>query len=407
MSTFNMQIKSDNLCEDEKKRLYIYIAIGLLLRIFTILLIHLLKDKLGEYLYTDDYYYEMYAKAYKSVASKIIDFNAFKYADLDRGGIAVAHLYFRLNAVLYYITSSVVFLRIVNASFSVLTVIPVYLISKELYGVKAARISGKLFALLPYHVIMSSFLFKDSLIVLLLASSLYLIIKYYRTGEINIVLFLLFTIPQEWLRNGNPLFVFGVLSIVVFLKIYKKNKKMRKLGFVIVGIIGVLFIKIVLIDNIHLLINRLDIYMGLGREHTGNINLVRVDSIKQLYKLPLTWIFSTIMPLSFSLVIKDWGDIMGVLNYSLLFIAPAYILYSLFSKKSNQEKIFFYPLLLLHLLVIIAVINVPRHYYFLHFYMIICASGYLSKLKRRQIIEYLLTSIMLLIILFILIYIIV
>lgn len=395
--------KSNVLNSIEKKFIINVFFIAVLLRIFMILLIYLYSDSLGEHLYIDDLKYETYAKVYSLVANNWFDSTAFKYADQYIGGVAVAQLYFRLNAILYYLTNSVLFLRIINIIFSSLTVIPMYLIPRELFGEKSAKISSVLWAIVPYHIIMSAFLFKDILIVLLTSSSLYLILRYYKTNKINVLFFLLLTIPLEWLRNGMPLFIVSILMLAFLIKKYENNMLNKYIKLLLVfSVLTVISVVLFFLfkDNINLLQKRLDIYMSLGREHSGNINFFRIDSIKQIYKLPLSWIFSTFMPLAFNTNLNNWTNVMGIFNYTLMFIAPAYIFKVLFKEKNKEEIIFLLPMLTLHLITIIAVINVPRHYYFLHFYIIIYGSGYIGNLNKKQTIEYLLICISGILILF-------
>src|SRR5699024_820394 len=181
MSKKQNELKNDRLDRLEKKFLIKMFLIAFLFRIFMILLIYIFSDSLGEHLYIDDLKYETYSKAYSVAASNWFDPNAFTYANKYIGGVAVAQFYFKLNAILYYLTNSIFYLRLSNILFSSITVIPMYLTSKELFGMKSAKISTTLWAIMPYHIIMSSFLFKDILIVLLTSVSLYLILRYYRT----------------------------------------------------------------------------------------------------------------------------------------------------------------------------------------------------------------------------------
>lgn len=389
---YNIQIS--NSADEEKKEVFKVFLIAFSLRLVMIALIYLLDGVFEPYLYFDDWKYETYARLYEDIATSIIDLDAFKTVNRQIGGVAVAHLYFRFNAVLYYLTKSTLFLRLANILLSSLTIIPIYYISKELFGKKEAKISSVIFACLPYHIIMSAFLFKDILIVLLMSSSLYMIIKFYKYEKMNIVLFLILTIPIEWLRPGMPLFLFGVLGFAIFVKFYRKSRVSKVLTFIVAPILIFVLMRFLFIDNLQLLKSRLSIYLSHGRKHSGNINVIRIDSLSQMYKLPLTWFFSTFFPISFGLTMSDWAGVLGALNYTSIFVAPGYIFYTIFYKKDWAQRVFLYPMLALHLLVIIAVINIPRHYYFLHFYMIICSSAWLAQLGEREKQEYILISIL-------------
>lgn len=385
--------RNSKLSKREMKYIICCFLIAFSLRLLMIALIYMLDGILQPYLYLDDWKYETYAKMYHQIASKAIDFQTFNIIDKQMGGIAVAQLYFRFNAVLYYLTGSILSLRLANILFSSLTIFPIFLISKELFGVNEAKIATLIFACMPYHIIMSAFLFKDILIVLLMSYSLYMILKFYKYGSINIPLFLILTIPIQWLRTGTPTFLFGVLGLAIFLKFYAKDKTIRIIGFIIILILAIVMVYYFSTDNLKLIKSRFDLYMGYGRNYSGNINIIRIDGLSQIYKLPLTWIFSTFFPISFRINVNSWSGILGLLNYASIFIAPGYIFYTISYKKDTVQKIFFYPMLALHLLVIIAVINIPRHYYFLHFYIIICSSAHLATLKGGKKLEYILITI--------------
>lgn len=389
---------ADKLTKKEKKYIVQCFLIALFLRGIMVWLIYIFEDKLGPYLYIDDWKYETYAKLYSEIASKAIDINLFNNMDKQMG-IVVAQLYFRFNAILYYLTSSVFFLRLANIIFSSLTVVPIFLISRELFGKREAKIASLIFTLLPYHIMMSAFLFKDILIVLMMSTSLYMILRFYKYGKINMILFFIVTVPLQWLRTGLPIFLFGVLGLAIFMRYFDKNKITKFIMFFIVSILVIIIMKFVFIDKLELIRSRFKLYMENGRDYSGNINIIRIDSLSEIYKLPLTWIFSTFFPISFRWNASSWYEILGLLNYISIFIGPGYIFYSIFHKKTSTQKLFFYPMLALHLLVIIAVINIPRHYYFLHFYMIICSSAYLAKLKGKAALIYMLMMVSLYIIL--------
>lgn len=382
--------------DSEKNHLFLVFITAFILRSIVVLLIYVMQGVWSTHLYLDDWKYETYALIYGDIASNIFDVDAMQVAGRQIGGIAVAQLYFRLNGVIYYLTNSVVVLRMMNVLFSSLTIFPVYLISKELFGFREGKLASWIFALLPYHIIMGAFLFKDILIVLLMSIVLYMIIKYYKYGYLNPWLFFLFTVPIHWLRDGIPLFLISILCLAFILRNYNKSKNVKVILWSIIPCI-IIFIYIYF-DTFQLLYSRFNIYFSYGRDHIGGINIIRIDSFKQIYKLPLTWFFSTFFPISFRFQITSWSELMGILNYTLFIISPAYIFFAIYSKKNIEQKLFFYPLLLLHLLVVILVINIPRHYYFLHFYIIICASAYLATLKnKRKLLNYVLIVLMLII----------
>lgn len=360
---------------------------SLLVRLLFLIVFILFEDRLGSYLYIDDWKYEEYAKIYSQISNSIIDSHAFSKTDHLMGGIKVAKLFFRYNAVLYYFCSSTIFLRICNIILSSLVIYPLVRLANELFGLKTANLAACIYTFFPYYIFMSVFVFKDNMVLLFLVSSLYQIANFYHTDQINIVKYIALSFPLMWLRDGLFLFSFLMLVWVYY---WKQPWKVRQRILLLIPIF-ILISAFLFKNTLFLLFDRFNYYMKHGRSSGGGITLVRIDSVSQLYKLPLTWIFSLLLPLNTSWSINRWSDLLMLLNYIQFFLMVAYFLYIFRVDKKNIEKVFFVPLLLLHLLVIILVINIPRHYYFLHFYIIIFSSAYIAKLKTNiQLYQYLL-----------------
>lgn len=367
----------------ENKRVFTYFLVALFLRLSMLVVYYFFQDKLGDYLYIDDWKYEYYANLYMQFAEKPIDFSAMRLADTALGGVNVAHFFFRYNAVLFYITSSTLALRLSNIFIGSLTVFPIYYLTKELFDERVAKTATNIFVFLPYHILMSVFVFKDIWMVFLFSSALYYVVYFFNYGRLKIIPLTILLIPLPWIRDGLALFIIMMLVWALFIKYWIANPTVRNkifIGLIAFAIVGVFVFR----ETLLLLLSRVEFYMLNGRSEGGGINLIRIDSIKQIYKLPLTWVFSTFFPISTNFEISKWSDILMLLNYTLFFISPAYIIYILFVKKEPREWMFFIPLLALHLVVIILVINIPRHYYFLHFYMIIGASAFITRLKNAK-----------------------
>ena len=373
----------DNEKHDNKYLLLKVFLLALAVRLITLCLVYILEEQLGLYLFVDDRTYEEYAIVYSNFATQIFDPHAFQLAEYSLGGtINVAKFFFNYNAILYQLTQMTAVLRLSNVVLSSLSVVPIFYLTRELFSKKEAIIAAMLFALIPYNVVMSVFLFKDIMIILILSTQLYFVMKYFNTGYVNPFFFLLL-IPMPWIRDGLSLFVIGLMFLSFIVRNYHKNKTIRLVLWIGVPIVAIIAL-VVFSSTITLLFDRFAFYLDRGRDDGAGIALIRVDSIKQLYKLPLTWIFSTFMPISFNFELKRWFNVMEILNYTLFLISPAYLIFMIFGKKEKRQLIFFLPMLMLHLLVIILVINIPRHYYFLNFYMIIGASAYLAKLQSEQ-----------------------
>lgn len=367
----------------KNENILLFFAFAILIRLSMLTVYYLFQDTLGTYLYIDDWKYENYAMIYSNISNGLFDLDAMNQTDSIIGGVKVAQFFFRYNAVLYKLTNSTFLLRFSNVLISSAVVFPLNSLTREVISDKAANIATLLYIILPYHVIMSVFVFKDIMMVFFFTSALYFVVRYFKTGKLNIIGLFFSLLPLPWIRDGLALFVLLLLFLFSFFRFYDRNKNLRVL-FVIAAPIVLMVLLFVFRDTFNLLLSRVEFYMENGRVEGGGINFIRIDTLAQLYKLPFTWIFSTFFPISTDIYWTQWSDIIMNFNYTLLLISPAYILYMIFQKKSKIEWLFFLSLLGLHLAVITLVINIPRHYYFLHFYMIMGASAFFEKLKSPK-----------------------
>src|SRR5699024_4848293 len=143
----------------------------------------------------------------------------------------------------------------------------------------------------------------------------------------------LFISPLEWLRSGLALFMLATLLFAYLMKKYDKIKlsKGTKLViflviFIVTGALGLIIFN----DELTHLQWKFNLYLTSDVEQMRMIRFIRINSIKDFYKLPITWMFSTFMPITFNFNIKGWDNIMWILNYTLLILAPAYIFNVLF-----------------------------------------------------------------------------
>ena len=81
--------------------------------------------------------------------------------------------------IYYFIT------RVLTASFGALTVIPVYLTAKKLFGTKAGILAGLAFAIIPFHVRHTHYSLPDGPMVFFIAWSLYFSAKILLRDDVN------------------------------------------------------------------------------------------------------------------------------------------------------------------------------------------------------------------------------
>ena len=147
-----------------KKFILKIILISLIIRFLLLLIIEATKNDLGMFLFFDDLSYFNYATSFSS--NNLNPLNINDYLQLEKIiGISSSTYYFRINAFIYYFTRSYFSLRVLNSVIAVLVLPVVYLIGKEMFDEKTAKLSTKILAFMPYYLIFPAFLFKDVWII--------------------------------------------------------------------------------------------------------------------------------------------------------------------------------------------------------------------------------------------------
>ena len=109
---------------------------------------------------------EIYAKISKSVIDISALENAYDQVELAYHNAATMDFDYWLFSIGLYLLGNVTLLRLLNIIFAVASVFYLYEIANDLYGRRVAEVSSLLYALLPYPVFFSCFLYKDQLYTL-------------------------------------------------------------------------------------------------------------------------------------------------------------------------------------------------------------------------------------------------
>jgi len=123
--------------------------------------------------------------------------------------------------------------------------------------------------------------------------------------------------------------------------------------------------------------DRVSSYQTYGRSEGGTLSLLRVDNVSELYRLPLAYAASVILPLNLAFEFTGWLDVLSALNYVFVPVGVAHVFYLLFMRKQGPRLIV-YGLVVLHSIVVVTSLGIVRHYYFLHGYVLACAARFLS-----------------------------
>ena len=320
----------------------------------------------------DDYRYVAGAERYAQEAASIWDREAFtrvfdEYGDwvghlLDQP-FSVAPLWYFIACFLRYVSGSSIPIRVLNVCLSAAAVGYTGLFVQAVYGEKAGKIASLSLAFLPFPVLYSCFAYKEQLVMLLTMVLFYhaVLIRQGRFHPARLVSTVLCTLALLLTRSGVSAALIGLCLLIAlvkpgFLALIKKDRRVLVLtvacGVAATAVIALLYPTIRY---------KLDYYLSGNTENEGMaLRLITVTGLKDLYKLPLTWFYAMLSPVSLFHKIECFYDITAMLNVTLIPVAVAAAMY-LFKKK--PDPLVYYGCLLYYLLSAVPSIAIFRHYF--------------------------------------------
>lgn len=324
----------------------------------------------------DDVRYEMGAIRYAETANSIFDYDAFSsayalygdYVGKVKSVFSATPLWYWIVCIIYYIFRTTIVIRVLNIVLSTLSVWLLYRLIKLKYDENMAQTGAKLLAFLPYPVIFSCFSYKDHLIM---ALTIYLLLQAMCCRVVGavaiqrIVQMSFSALALLLLRGGLSAILIAICFVLAFFTAPKLNynKTMRQLLLKIVALIVVTFI---LSQSMYPIVLKIQAYItGKDISALNGISFVTVTSIKDLYKLPFTFLFAVVMPIGFDGPVRSWFDVVSLLNVCMAPIAVGAAI-DIFLHKRN-EWLFINSCVIYYFISIIASIGIFRHYFSLLF----------------------------------------
>lgn len=339
-------------------------------------------------IYYDDFRYEEGASLYSIAASKAIDYDAFTeaYISVDdwigynfvKNPFIHTPLWYWFVCVLMYWTKSYISIRIANIVFASIAVIYVYKFTEINWGIEVASRATKMLTFLPYPIIFSCFGYKDQFIMMSTFFLLYHACLYRDTQEISlreIVLVLVMGICTLFTRGGLSAILFAICMVIAFGGRISFEFSVKSL---ILQLIVFLMVFLAFIKSIDTIIYKINYYLERHASTSGQgsgIAFVTIAGLKDIYKLPLAYLFSIIMPINLFDGITSWYDVVSNLNILMTPIAVGAGAYFFVRKQANSIYIM---CLIYYLICIIASINNFRHYYSLSPLSLIFFSDYIE-----------------------------
>lgn len=354
------------MCNNQNRKILLHLFLyGLVLRLFVLFIMFLLDKNniMLRHYYEDGIKFETFMDQYIANANHLIDKSSFQSI---LGSNYPTPLWFWIMFIIYYIFKSYWVIRMINVILSSLSIVLTYhVLLKIAKKQETALFGAKLYAFLPYSIIVSCFPIKDILLTVLTLIAFNIIVKImynYTYRTLDILLLFLSTVAMYYIRGGlaEAILIFTAIS---FFKRYMNKKQIRLtlLAFIVL-ILGILVIKFD--DILNSFYTKVNIYL-LNRDTSegNNITFIRIDSLYQIYKLPFTYFFSLFQPIIFSVPSTiSWSTIIHILNFSLIPISIGNFIYLFLKKEGN---LFYYITLLLYLSIIILSVGISRHYFFL------------------------------------------
>ena len=340
---------------------------------------------LSSELINDDVRYLAGAENYVKFAKSLIDVKALSDSYLDVGDWSVTGYEFKLwywiVSVTMYIFHNEVAPKILNILFAVASVICIYDICKKLYGKQVASIASMLYALLPYPVFFSCFLYKDqfyTLLVLLLFRII--VIKQANLKLKDFIIIASILTISNFIRSGLSILIAGLLSIIYIKYSNKKRLKVYSIFIIVLLFVGTYILWTYSFESIE---KKYDAYVVRGSSGgEGLMSYVVIKKPIDLYRYPLALLFAMLLPGNTSGTITSWLGLVGCLNYVIPPIAIGNIIYLLYWK--FKKDVFFWCIQVLYLITIVTSLGIFRHQYYLQPYMMIFFSLFFTKLRFRQ-----------------------
>ena len=353
-----------NMTHKDKSQLQKVIISGGILRFFFLfLVVVVLKNNISPYIMADDIAYEELAREFMSSASSIFDIRQAAMIGVD-GYLEVFWPYVMCFSAKLLSTEFAG--RILNCLISTYCIYLVYeltlLVSERR---RAALIAAKLFAFLPYPLIICCFPFKDIFLTMVVLFVFIMFVKFQKKIHIPVTHFLIavpLLIAVSFTR-GAVVELLGLIGAVFIISSLIKHKKILYACIaIVVALIGLYYMWDVIIESF---ITKIDTYNSEEYISMGFMGYLQINHLTDIWRLPATYFFAMIQPMSLSVFSPDWtnwGYLLRVLNLTLYPIALGNMIYA-FSAKYN--KLFWVTSFLMYAAVISLSLGIYRHYLFL------------------------------------------
>lgn len=357
-----------NLLKKEKAwtpELRTTVFLGLVLRLAMLILITVVLDGVWDVFFLeDDKAFEELAGKYRFNANGVLDWELFE--DLTEGYMQrfwpfVMCVSTKLFGYLY--TG-----RVINVVLSTICIPVTYRLCYEISGnEKTALTAARLFAYLPFPILVSCFPIKDIFITLGVIYAFYIFVRVQNDRKVSAGQYVLLIILSifNYLSRGAVTELMLIFFLIYYLQKLYKSKQYLAAVFLLTGSMAVLVaFRSTFFASFS---TKLNTYGNYYADEASGLNALRVTSMADIYKLPLAYAYSMLQPLKlewFTIGVdtRPWRTVMSYANMTMFPVAVGAWLY-MFSKKHNP--FFWLSSFVMFSAVIMLSLGVFRHYLFL------------------------------------------
>lgn len=322
---------------------------------------------------TDDYKYEMGATLFAENADGLLDAKTFSWAfnTVDASDWTGGHLsspisysvfWYLIVCFLVWITKTKYSIRVLNIILACVSMKYIHNFARKVWGEDVADKSIKLFAFLPYPIIFCCFGYKEELVLFCTFFLLSYAVDYRYGGRLTIsaiVKMLLVGLLLLGIRSGISLILFAVCIIIMFFPDLGSgsNLSIKKIlpFFLLFAVAIFVFIRFG-----GAITYKANAYLGGKRGGEDTISVLMINRLTDIWKLPLSYMFSIIMPISLFKELNSWLALVDTLNICMVPISVGAILYVFMCKK--PDRIVFWGILGYYLIYVITSLDIFRQY---------------------------------------------
>lgn len=321
---------------------------------------------------SDDLRYQEGAVIYSQTAKSIIDIqaylNAFRQVGDDTGYSDVIELWYWMVCVLMYLFSHVAIVKLINILFAVACVSLIYKICRLVFPdtPQVAPMASMMYAVFPYPVIFSCFLYKDQFLTLILLAIIYLAYKSDSLfSPFKFIQLLLLLIVFNMLRSG----LFPVIFVcAIWMNMTRQGRKLSLNYKTILLLLFTMIISVILYkQNADIIMHKLEAYVKNRAADTdlqgSMIQYFLINNPLDLWKLPFAYMFTLFSPLHKGGKLTSWDSLTGLLNVINIVVVIGNFVYLFLKRKGNVQ--FWLAIMLLFTIMLIISMGVSRHFYFL------------------------------------------